>query len=94
MSKKSSFSFDGMIDETSVPDAPPGVVQRGDIPPAAPAPVMGRPKVERGPGTRRLSVELDRQTFLALNALKGETGRSFQDLLAEAAADLIVKMRE
>lgn len=92
MSKKATFSFDGLVDLESGPDAPPGVLQRGEVLPD-PTPVMGRPKVDRGAGTRRLSVELDRQTFLALNAIKGETGRSFQDLLAEAAADLITKMR-
>ncbi len=91
MSKKATFSFDGLVDLESGPDAPPGVLQRGEVPPAV-APVMGRPKVDRGAGTRRLSVELDRQTFLALNSIKGETGRSFQDLLAEAAADLVAKM--
>lgn len=92
MSKKATFSFDGLVDLDSGPDAPPGVLQRGEVPPT-PAPVMGRPKVDRGAGTRRLSVELDRQTFLALNSIKGETGRSFQDLLAEAAADLVAKMQ-
>lgn len=94
MSKKATFSFDGLVDLDSGPDAPPGVLQRGEVAPdPAPPPVMGRPKVDRGVGTRRLSVELDRQTFLALNGIKGETGRSFQDLLAEAAADLVAKMR-
>lgn len=92
MSKKATFSFDGLVDLDSGPDAPPGVLQRGEVAPI-PAPVMGRPKVDRGAGTRRLSVELDRQTFLALNSIKGETGRSFQDLLAEAAADLVAKMQ-
>lgn len=92
MSKKPTFSFDGLVDESSVPDAPPGVQQRGAAPAPASAPVMGRPKVDRGAGVRRLSVELDRQTFLALNQIKGETGRSFQDLLAEAAADLVAKI--
>lgn len=91
MSKKPTFSFDNLVDDTSVPDAPAGVLQRGV---AAISPVMGRPKVDRGDRPRRLSVELDRATFLALNQIKGETGRSFQDLLAEAAVDLVAKMRE
>lgn len=93
MSKKATFSFDGLVDDSSTPDAPPGVEQRGAAQVVAPASVIGRPKVNRGEGVRRLSVELDRPTFLALNQIKGETGRSFQDLLAEAAADLVSKMR-
>lgn len=97
MAKRPGLDLDNLLRD----DVEPRTAHRGIPEPVpTPAPVepagrkMGRPAVDRGPGVKRLAVELDRATFLELNRIKGETGRSFQDLLAEAAQDFIARMKK
>lgn len=84
----------GMVNPEAVPDAPPGVLQRGETPPP-PAPTkkaVGRPKIEAREGAKRVSVALDPETFKRLAYACIDLGIDRQTLLEQAVAEKLAKI--
>lgn len=87
MSKKASFSFDGLVDAEAEPTPSPGVVQRGAEPPAAEAKrPVGRPKIPPREDAKRIAVTVDGETYRRVAHACIDLGIDRQTFLERAVA--------
>lgn len=84
MTKKGTFSFEGLVDPSSTPDAPAGVEQRG----AEPA-KRGRPAKARTANEARPSFGLDPETHRLFKIWLLQNGVSMQDYLEAHIKSLV-----
>ena len=91
MSKKPTFSFDGLVDAESDPTPTPGVSQRGAAPPAPEVKrPIGRPKIPPRADAKRIAVTVDGETYRRVAHACIDLGIDRQTFL-ERAIDLMLK---